>query len=96
MAARADGIEAAADGAIYSDDPDAIEALEKRIAGLEAERDRIKARNAAYRKDHKAELAALTPYGRNQAMPYPAYVLTNLSGNIGRQRKRLAQLRARA
>jgi hypothetical protein len=93
MAARADGIEAAADGAIYSDDPDAIEALEARIAKLEAERDKIKARNAQYRKDHKDELKALTAYGRSQAMPYPAYVLTNLSGNIGRQRKRLEMLK---
>src|SRR3989304_4910642 len=37
MASRAANIEAAADRAIYSDDPNAIEQLETRIASLEAE-----------------------------------------------------------
>jgi len=35
-------------------------------------------------------------YERDQAMPYPGYVLQNLTGNIGRQRKRLEQLKSRA
>jgi hypothetical protein len=109
MAARADGIEAAADGAIYSDDPDAIEALEARIAGLEAERDRIKAYNASCRKgardvsllDEKqqkdlASVAKHAPYQLRDNGAAPAYWASNLSGNIGRQRKRLAQLRAEA
>jgi hypothetical protein len=47
---RADNIEAAADNAVYSDDRDAVERLEARIAEREAERDRIKAFNAATRK----------------------------------------------
>ena len=47
---RADGIEKAADNAVYSDDVDAIERLEVRIAEREAERDRIKAFNATVRK----------------------------------------------
>jgi hypothetical protein len=38
-------IEAQLAGSIYSDDPDAIDQLEKRIASLEAERARIKAHN---------------------------------------------------
>jgi hypothetical protein len=109
MASRADGIEAAADGAIYSDDPDAIEALEARIAGLEAERDRIKAYNASCRKgardvsllDEKqqkdlASVAKHAPYQLRDNGAAPAYWASNLSGNIGRQRKRLAQLRAEA
>jgi DNA repair exonuclease SbcCD ATPase subunit len=93
MAARADGIERAAEGAIYSDDEDAIERLEERIAELEAKRDRIKAENAAFNAEHKAELKTMTAYDRDRARPHAGYELTNLSGNIKRQRDRLAMLR---
>jgi hypothetical protein len=96
MAARADGIEGQLATSIYSDDPDAIPRLRERIAKLEAEREQCKARNAAYRKEHRAELAAMTPYQRNQAVPFPSYHLENLSGNLSRQRKRLAQLERQA
>jgi phage shock protein A len=95
MRSRAASIEAQAEGAIYSDDPDAIERLEQRIAELEAQRVEIKAKNAAYKKEHKDELKALTAFGRDRAMPFPGYVLTNLSGNINRQKKRLAELQAK-
>lgn len=54
MRRRADNIEAAAEHAIYSDDPDAPERLAERIAELEAERDRIKRYNASCRKAAKA------------------------------------------
>lgn len=89
MRSRADEIERQADRAIYRDDADALERLRERIAELEAEREQMKARNAAYRKAHAAELRELTPYGRNQAVPHPSYELQNLGGNIGRLRKRL-------
>jgi hypothetical protein len=92
MRSRADGIEGQLAGAIYEDDPDAIEQLRARIARLEAERDEAKAANAAYRKEHKAELAAMEPYQRRQAVPYPGYHFENLSGNLSRQRARLARL----
>lgn len=92
MNSRAEGILAAADHAIYSDDPDAVERLTERVAALEAQRDRMKAANAAYRKEHRAELKAMTAYERHQAVPFPAYALTNLSGNIARNRKRLQAL----
>lgn len=46
------------DRSIYSDDHDAIEKLEERIAGLEAEREAIKAFNAAVRKV-KGDTAAI-------------------------------------
>lgn len=68
MESRADGIEAQLDHAIYSDDPDAIERLRERIAELEGERERIKAR------------------------PHEGYELSNLAGNLRRQRERLAHL----
>lgn len=92
MHGKAGEIERQADRAIYSDDPDAVEALTARIAELEVERETKKARNAAYRTEHKAELKALTAYWRDQAMPHPSFELTNLSGNIARNKKRLAEL----
>ena len=110
MESRADSIEAAADRAIYSDDPDAIEQLEKRIIGLEAERERIKAYNISCRKgardvsllDEKQQadlvtIARVASYQLGKNGEFPAYSLSNLSGNIAQQRKRLDTLkRARA
>jgi hypothetical protein len=64
----------------------------RRITRLETERDAAKAANAAYRKEHRAELAKMSPYERDQAMPYPGYHFQNLSGNLSRQRARLARL----
>jgi hypothetical protein len=97
MRSRADGIEGQLAGAIYEDDPDAVEQLRARITRLEAERDKAKAVNAAYRKEHRAELKAMeSAYERDQAMPYPGYHFQNLSGNLSRQRARLARLERRA
>ena len=96
MRSRADGIEGQLATSIYDDDPDAVEQLRARIARLEAERDEAKKVNAAYRKEHRAELKAMTPYERDQAMPYPGYHFQNLSGNLSRQRARLARLERRA
>jgi hypothetical protein len=103
MESRANGIESQLATSIYSDDPDAIEALEARLATLEAERDRIKAYNASCRKG-SPDLSLLTEQERDSLasaqrwMPtkngqMPAYHLTNLSGNITRNRQRLEGLR---
>ena len=105
MAARADGIRAQAEHAIYSDDDDAIERLHERVAGLEAERERIKAYNASCRKGapdesllddkQRRDLASVrkhTPYSLGKKGEMPGYALSNLSGNIKRNRDRLAQL----
>ena len=89
MAATADEIERQARNAIYSDDPDAPERLAEKIGRLEAQRDAIKAANAEYRKAHRAELAALTAYQRDHALPHRSFETTNLTANIGRLRKRL-------
>lgn len=94
MKSRADGIRVQLDSSIYSDDADAVPALEARITALETKRATIKARNAEYKKTHAAELKTLPPYQRDQAMPYQGFELTNLSGNINRQKKRLVSLRA--
>jgi hypothetical protein len=92
QASSANEIEAQAAGAIYDDDPDAIEALTAKLAKLEARREEMKAANAEYRKAHKAELKAMSAYDRGQAIPFPSYSLQNLGGNIGRARDRLARL----
>ena len=93
QASRADTIERQAAHAIYSDDVDAVERLEEKLAGLEAERDRRKDANATYRREHKAELGAMSgAYARSQAVPFPTYSITNLTGLIGTTRKRLEHL----
>ena len=55
MRSRADGIEGQLATSIYDDDPDAIERLREKIAGLEAERKRITDYNASCRKALKAD-----------------------------------------
>lgn len=57
-AAKADGIAAQLEGSIFSDDPDAIDALEAKAAALEAEQERMKRENAIFRKGGAAALAA--------------------------------------
>lgn len=68
--------------AISSDDPDAIGKLREKLAGMEAERERIKAANRAAKKAGK-------PIAE-------AWVLTNLGANIRRVKQRIAELERRA
>jgi hypothetical protein len=119
MESRASGIESQLERSIYSDDPDAIPALEARLAVLEAQRDEIKTFNAAARRikpvGDPAQVAALvetlSPAGRREYLgmrkswgsvyfgktdQFPPYHLSNLSGNIKRNRDRLEQLQRRA
>jgi hypothetical protein len=92
MAARADEIERQADRAIYDDDPDAIERLQAKLARLEAEREQRKQANAAYRREHREALKAMSAYERGQAVPFPSYSLSNLSGVITTTRQRIERL----
>ncbi len=105
MSQRADNIEEQVAAAIYSDDPDAIEALQQRIAGLEAERDRIKAYNLSCRRgepdenllddaqrDKLASVRKYAPFQLGKGGAFPAYALSNLNGNIKRNRDRLLSL----
>lgn len=61
---KADGLEEQLRGAIYSDDVDAVERLEQKLRGLEQKRETMKSRNAAYRREHRAELKTMSPYER--------------------------------
>lgn len=105
---RAEGINRQLDQSIYSDDHDAIERLEARIAELDAERSRWKAYNASCRKgernlsllDSKQQadlesVARYAPYQLRANGAAPSYVTTNLGGNINRQKKRLEELRSK-
>lgn len=109
MRRKAANIDAAADRAIYSDDPDALERLGEKLAGLEAKRDRIKRYNATARKGapdesilsghERSELAGLKKIGSvfvGTGGSFPKYVLANLSGTIKTTRDRLASLEAKA
>lgn len=104
MTNRAENIDAQLEASIYSDDPDAVERLAERVAGLEAERDRIKAYNASCRKGspdpsvldekQRRDLATALRVCAYQCKggAFPSYHLTNLTGNITRNRKRLEAL----
>ena len=100
----ASGIATALDRSIFSDDVNAIQALEDRIAEREAEREQMKLVNKLYRKGDAAGLAAI---GKNleqmratlkdalswMQVPHPAYELSNLGGRISADRKRLEYLK---
>src|SRR5262249_26018697 len=105
MGQRAANIEAALEASIYDDDSDAVERLRERVAALEAERDRIKAYNASCRRRQPDpglldERQPETPEAVRRVAPNqlgkggasPAYALSNLSGNLARNRQRLARL----
>lgn len=105
---KAAGLEMTLD-AIFSDDPDAVEQLEAKIAELNAERERWKAYNASCRKgkqdlsllDDKQREDILTtarvcPYQIGKGGSCPAYKLQNLGANIRRYEQRLQTVRARA
>lgn len=101
------GIEHALDRSIFSDDSNAVEALEQRIAENEATRERMKTVNKLYRKGDAAGLAALGldletlklklaqagPYWGSA--PHLPYEMSNLGGRITADRKRLEVVKQR-
>ncbi len=103
MRRKAANITAAAEGAIYSDDPDALERLQEKLDGLLADRAAIVAYNKTARKG-KPNLSLL-PVKFHRSLPapppdavvlsaaLPGYVLSNLSGVIANTRRRLDGLR---
>lgn len=96
---------------MFSDDADAIEQLEARIAERTAQLARRKAINKEIRRGpgwearlsppvtdaEKAELRSLARAWAGVYKPgYPPYSLTNLSATIRRDRERIAEIRGRA
>jgi hypothetical protein len=96
QASSADEIERQAAAAVYDDDPDAIERLEAKLAGLEAKREAYKAKRAEIRKTHREALKGKTAWEKEEVMRAagaPQYSITNLGGNITRTRDRIARLK---
>jgi hypothetical protein len=107
---KAAGLEHQLERSVYSDDANAIEALEERIAEKEAQRDHMKARNAAYRKgvDAFAAFEGCTVEQATQRratieagyswcrQPHPSYELTNLGASIRTDKERVTEITRRA
>lgn len=109
-AAKADGIAAQLEGSIFSDDDDAIPALEAKIARLEAQQERDKKTNAAYKKGGIAALQAAgfvanTPEAaasleKSMALcwdrrPVAGFTLSNRNATIRNAKKRIEIIKAR-
>lgn len=104
---KAAGLAAQLDRTVFSDDANAIEALEARIREHEATRDRMKLVNKLYKKKDAAGLAALGlnldalaaklaaagPYWGDA--PHLPYELTNLGARIRADRERIAEIQRR-
>ena len=97
---------AASNHAISSDDPNAVEKLEAKLAKLQAAQERDKELNAWYRKhktmkgcpgitgeDAASADAQLAEMREGIRRPVPAWQLSNRNGEIKRIKDRLAQLR---
>lgn len=104
---KADGLATQLERTIFTDDHNATEALEQRVAENEAKRDRMKKINAMYRKGDAAGLEAAglnleqlreklkTAYSWCQ-QPYPSYELTNLGARIREDKKRIEIVKQQA
>ncbi len=105
--AKAGGLADQLDRSVFSDDADAIEQIEARIADHEAKRDRMKRVNALYKKGDAAGLetlglnleelrARVATVGLSWVKaPYESYQLTNLGARIRSDRERVEQIKAR-
>lgn len=101
-AGRAEGIERALERTIFSDDPDAIEALEAKIFKLETERDEIKRLNARCRSGDACAIEIVKQRhpmyalcGDDPRRGMPAHKLTNIGAEIRRAKARIAEIEAR-
>jgi len=99
---RAGGIERQLDHMIFDDDPDAIEALERRIADREREAETYKAINRAWKKGGadavRAQFGDKVADTAERTMKLAHWLkapldATNLRASIRRDRKRLESLR---
>jgi hypothetical protein len=105
---KADNIEAALERTVFSDDDDATEKLQARIAEHEKQADKMKAINKAYKKHHGdvSEMVADGIIDERMAasiestlkacpwdkVPFPTYQLSNLRARIRTDKKRLGEV----
>ena len=104
---KADGLAHQLDRSVFSDDTDAIEKLEARIAEHERTRDRMKQINALYR---KGDATGLTALGLNLdtlrakvasigmsfvKVPFEGFQLTNLGARIRSDKERIEEIKRR-
>lgn len=104
---RASGIKSQLDRSIYSDDDNAIEALEARIKENEAVRDKMKLTNKLYKKGDAAGLAAIgldlekikarlaTMGAWEGKAPFLPYETTNLGARIRADKRRIEEVKTR-
>lgn len=103
---KAAGIADARDDSVFSDDHNAIEKLEARIAEREAERDKRKAINKAFKSGNWSAVVAAGLMTQEQAdklasrmqvcgmgTPYPSYSLQNIGANIRRDKQRIEHIK---
>ena len=96
-------------GGISADDPEAVQKLKSKLAGLEQEQEKMKAVNAYYRKHKTLEgcplltqdeiekrKAAMARDWQANPKPYPSFMLTNNSASIRQAKARIAELSAKA
>lgn len=104
-----DKIKSVGMGGISADEPHAVEKLEAKLAGMEAQQEHMKTVNAYYRKHKTLEgcpglspedigklQSAMASDWRKDPVPYPSFLLTNNNANIRRTRQRLDDLKNRA
>lgn len=96
-------------GGISADDPEAVQKLKSKLAGLEREQEKMKAVNAYYRKHKTLEgcpelapeeveklKASMARDWHPEPKPYPSFHLTNNNAVIRQTKKRIEELSAKA
>ena len=96
-------------GGISADDPEAVQKLKIKLAGLEQDQERMKAVNAYYRKHKTLDgcpllspeqieklRASMARDWRTDPKPYPSFHLTNNSAVIRQTKKRIEELSQKA
>jgi hypothetical protein len=108
--AKAGGIEHQLENSVFSDDGDAVEQLEARIAEREAKRERMKKINAAHKRfvedpasldaadlteAEKKAIREYVPAYSWEPHPFPPYSFQNLGASIRRDKERIEDIKRR-